>query len=190
MTLYNRYKEVVEEDRDRMAWGSVFHGVWGAAYRLSEYVFSPGGRWRVHPLGAAAGLSWTAEDADLSSAAVINLAASTKTARSFTYNLFCRQDGTGPLGILQITSEPKALERAGGQKSGPGRVKALAYAEVDQAVPWITGLRPSKLVIVDCGARGNTLIRLLELIRSNAALQCCKVVIIQVGSQQKVWCSR
>ncbi|KAF7591850.1 hypothetical protein BBP40_001047 [Aspergillus hancockii] len=184
MTLYNRYQEVTENDRDRMAWGSVFHGVWGAAYRLCEYVFSPGGRRPVHPLGDVAGLSWTAEDADLSAAVVISLAASTKTARSFTYNVLCRPDWTRPLGILQITSEPGALGRA---KGGPEAVKALAYADVDQAVPWLTGLQPRKLVIVDFGARGDALVRLRKLIRYNAVLQCCQVVIIQVGSQQKVY---
>ncbi|KAE8378557.1 hypothetical protein BDV26DRAFT_280962 [Aspergillus bertholletiae] len=193
MTYYNRYEVVSEDDRDTMAWTTAIRAIWAAGYLLSEYVFSPKGTTTpVHPAGAAAGLSWTTEDADLSSAVVVNLAASTKTARSFTYNLLCRPQGSGPLGILQITSSPEALERAAEQqiakhRLGAGPVKALGYAEVDRAVPWLVSLAPSKLVIVDCGARDNALMRLRELLQTHAILQNCKIVIIQVGSQQKVY---
>ena len=188
MTYYNRYEVVQEDDRDNMAWAASM--IWGAGYLLSEYVFSPTGT-PVHPYGGAAGLPWTTEDADLSSAVVVNLAASTKTARSFTYNLLCRPAGSGPLGVLQITSSPEALERAAERQIAKrqlvaGPVKALAYSDVDQAVPWLVGLKPSKLVIIDYGARDNVLLRLRELVQTHEALQNCKVVIIQVGGQQKV----
>ncbi|KAE8363612.1 hypothetical protein BDV27DRAFT_165322 [Aspergillus caelatus] len=191
MTYYNRYEVVSEDDRDTMAWTAAVRAIWGAGYLLSEYAFSPKGT-PVHPYGAAAGLNWTTEDADLSSAVVVNLAASTKTARSFTYNLLCRPAGSGPLGVLQITSSPEALERAAEQQiaqrqSGAGPVKALAYSDVDRAVPWLVGLEPSKLVIIDYGARDNALLRLRELVQSHEALQSCKVVIILVGGQQKVY---
>ncbi|GAB1195846.1 hypothetical protein APSETT444_005111 [Aspergillus pseudonomiae] len=189
MTYYNRYEVVSEDDRDNMAWAASM--IWGAGYLLSEYVFSPTGT-PVHPYGGAAGLPWTTEDADLSSAVVVNLAASTKTARSFTYNLLCRPAGAGPLGVLQITSSPEALERAAERQIAKrqlvaGPVKALAYSDVDQAVPWLVGLKPSKLVIIDYGARDNVLLRLRELVQTHVALQNCKVVIIQVGGQQKVY---
>lgn len=194
MTYYNRYEVVSEDDRDTMAWTAAIRAIWGAGYLLSEYVFSSTGT-PVHPYGGAAGLSWTTEDADLSSAVVVNLAASTKTARSFTYNLLCRPAGSGPLGVLQITSSPEALERAAElqiakRQTPAGPVKALAYSDVDRAVPWLVSLKPAKLVIIDYGARDNVLVRLRELVQSNEALKDCKVVIIQVGSQQKVWCTR
>ncbi|PIG89900.1 hypothetical protein AARAC_003524 [Aspergillus arachidicola] len=171
MTYYNRYEVVSEDDRDTMAWTAAIRAIWGAGYLLSEYVFSSTGT-PVHPYGDAAGLSWTTEDADLSSAVVVNLAASTKTARSFTYNLLCRPTGSGPLGVLQITSSPEALERA---------------AELQIAKRQSGAGPPAKLVIVDYGARDNVLMRLRELVQSHEALQDCKVVIIQVGGQQKVY---
>ncbi|KAK6831914.1 hypothetical protein RU639_002821 [Aspergillus parasiticus] len=191
MTYYNRYEVVSEDDRDTMAWTAAIRAIWGAGYLVSEYVFSSTGT-PVHPYGGAAGLSWTTEGADLSSAVVVNLAASTKLARSFTYNLLRRPAGSGPLGVLQITSSPEALERASEwliakRQSGTGPVKALGYSDVDRVVPWLVGLKPAKLVIVDYGARDNVLVRIRELVQSHEALQECKVVIIQVGSQQKVY---
>lgn len=95
MPLYNRYFVTDEQDKERMGWLSVFNGIWRAGYLLSEYVLNP--LQPIHPLGVSAGLPWTAKDADLSSALVIALGASTKTARSLTYN-FARRSTNLPLG--------------------------------------------------------------------------------------------
>jgi hypothetical protein len=62
---------------------------------------------------------------------------------------------------------------------------ALAYTEIDQATEWIEGLQPSKVVIVDCGARDNALSQICQNVQESA-LRSCKTVILQVGSQQKV----
>ncbi|KAL2838444.1 hypothetical protein BJY01DRAFT_250943 [Aspergillus pseudoustus] len=63
-----------------------------------------------------------------------------------------------------------------------GVSKTLAYMDIDQATEWIEGLQPSKVVIVDCGARDNVLSRLCQNVQVSA-LRWCK----SVGSQQKVY---
>ncbi|KAL4977666.1 hypothetical protein BDW66DRAFT_158755 [Aspergillus desertorum] len=191
MPIYNRYERVLpdeEKELDERAWGTVFRGVWVAGYLLSEYVFSPDPRARepVHPLGAASRLPWSAHDADLSSAAVVVLGASTKVARSFSWCLFDRPRESGPLGVVQVTSSPGALQEVAERRGWGAVSKALAYTEIDQATEWIEGLQPSRVVIVDCGARDNALGQICQNIQESA-LRSCKTVILQVGSQQKVY---
>ncbi|KAF7128418.1 hypothetical protein CNMCM5793_003148 [Aspergillus hiratsukae] len=191
MPIYNRYEQVPPEEEkelDERAWSALFRGVWVAGYLLSEYVFPPDPRARepVHPLGAASKLPWSVDDADLSSAVVVVLGASTKVARSFSWCLFDRPRESGPLGLVQVTSSPGPLQEVADRKGWGGVSKTLAYTDIDQATGWIEGLQPSKVVIVDCGARDHV----LSLIHQNlqeSALQSCKTVILQVGSQQKVY---
>ncbi|PKX91135.1 DUF2855 family protein [Aspergillus novofumigatus IBT 16806] len=179
MPIYNRYEQVPSDEEtelDERGWSVLFRGVWVAGYLLSEYVFPPDPRARepVHPLGAASRLPWSSDDADLSSAVVVILAASTKTARSFSWCLFDRARATGPPGLVQITSSPGVLQ------------KAFAYTQIDEATGWIEGLQPSKVVIIDCGARENALSLMCQNLQESA-LRSCKTVILQVGSQQKVY---
>lgn len=115
MPIYNRYEQVPpneEKELDEMAWSALFRGVWVAGYLMSEYVFPPDPRARepVHPLGAASKFPWSIDDADLSSAVVVVLGASTKVARSFSWRLFNRLRESGPLGLVQVTSSPGALQ--------------------------------------------------------------------------------
>ncbi|KAF9884958.1 hypothetical protein FE257_000868 [Aspergillus nanangensis] len=189
MPLYNRYVQVEAQDKDRMAWTALFQGVWIGGYLLSEAVFAPDVQHQepIHPLGAAVGLPWSAQDADLSSAVVVTLGASTKTARSFAWNLFHRPKTSGPVGFLQVTSSPAALETAAKKSDWGGATKALAYTEIDQAAEWIAGLHPSKVVIVDCGARDSVLGQLCQAIQEHPVLQESNRMILQVGSQQKVY---
>lgn len=194
MPIYNRYEHVVSDEGkelDERAWAALFRGVWVAGYYLlSEYVFSPDPRARepVHPLGAAGKLPWIADDADLSSAAVVVLVASTKVARSFSWCLLDRPMKSGPLGLVQATSSPGASQEVAGKKGWDGASRTLAYyTEIDQATGWIEGLQPSKVVIVDCGARDHALSQICQNLQESA-LRSCKTVILQVGtsSQQKV----
>ncbi|RHZ50586.1 DUF2855 family protein [Aspergillus thermomutatus] len=191
MPIYNHYEQVLpgeEEELDERGWSTLFRGVWVAGYLLSEYVFSPDPRARepVHPLGAASKLRWSADDADLSSAVVVVLAASTKVARSFSCCLFDRPRSSGALGLVQVTSSPGALQGVA-EKRGWGDVsRALEYTEIHRATGWIEGLQPSKVVIIDCGARDHVLSQICQNLRESA-LRSCKTVIVQVGSQQKVY---
>jgi hypothetical protein len=190
MPIYNRYEQVhpdEEKEADERAWSALFRGVWVAGYLLSEYVFPPDPRARepVHPLGAASKLPWSVDDADLSSAVVVVLGASTKVARSFSWCLFDRPRGSGPLGLVQVTSSPAALQGVAERKGWGGVCRTLAYTEIDQATGWIEGLQPSKVVIIDCGARDYALSQICQNLQESS-LRWSKTVILQVGSQQKV----
>ncbi|KAF7181876.1 hypothetical protein CNMCM7691_001173 [Aspergillus felis] len=192
MPIYNRYEQVSsdeEKELDERAWTALFQGMWVAGYLLSEYVFpDPGAREPVHPLGAASKLPWSSDDADLSSAVVVVLGASTKVARSFTWCLFDWPRASGPLGLVQFTSSPGVLQEVA-DREGWGEVsKAFAYTEIDQATGWIEGLQPTKVVIIDCGARDNVLSQICQNLQESAP-RPYKTVILHVGSQQKVYTS-
>ncbi|GIK07283.1 hypothetical protein Aspvir_002941 [Aspergillus viridinutans] len=191
MPIYNRYEQVLPDEEkklDERAWNALLRGVWVAGYLLIEYVFPPDLRERepVHPLGAASKLPWSADDADPSSAVVVVLGASTKVARSFSWCLFDRPRASGPLGLVQVTSSPGVVQEVADRKGWGDVSKAFAYTEIDQATGWIEGLQPTKVVIIDCGARENTLGQISQNLRESA-LRSCKTVILQVGSQQKVY---
>lgn len=198
MHIYNRYIEIpkspislsssdFEKDvLEHMAWASLFRGVWEGAYLLSQHVFSPRSQTQrpIHPLGT--GMSWTAADADLSSATLVSLSASGKTARSFAYHLSQRPTSAGPLGLLQVTSSPSPVSEAAKNLKSSYPTRTIAYSGISESLDWMVGLKASKIVIVDFGARANTLDQLLDTIENHSVLQSSKVVIIQVGSQQKV----
>ncbi|KAI9042433.1 DUF2855 family protein [Aspergillus affinis] len=184
MPLYNRYAVAYDQEKDRMAWSTVFNGTWRAGYLLSEYVLNP--LQPIHPLGASAGLPWTAEDADVSSAVVIALGASAKTARLFTYN-FARRSANLPLGYLLVSSSPEPLISPAASSGFP--VRAVSYDELEKSADWLADRKPTKLVIVDFGGRGDSLRRLCELIKHTEGLKTSKRVIIHVGGQQKVYTS-
>jgi hypothetical protein len=209
MPLYNRYttaptsnsitalttevsplSESALEERDRMAWTALFIGG-SAGFLLSDYVFpsDPETQPPIHPLGNQSGLQWTFSDGDLSSAVVINLAASTKTARVFSYYVSRKPDGSAPLGLLQVTSSVSRIAEADKNLSTPVPSKAVSYADAGSAETgdWLADRKASKIVIIDFGARAGALENVLSLIKSRADLQSCKVVIIQVGNEQKVY---
>ncbi|KAL8749333.1 MAG: hypothetical protein Q9199_007749 [Rusavskia elegans] len=70
--------------------------VWEAAYLLNRFL-------PMHPFGSGTS---TTEDGDLSSAIVVIVAASGKTAEAFASEIrFARAPGTGPLAILSVVSK-------------------------------------------------------------------------------------
>ncbi|KGO78344.1 Protein of unknown function DUF2855 [Penicillium italicum] len=188
-TTLNPVSDSARDELDRMAWTTLFIGGI-AGFVLSEYVFSASSTQPpIHPLGNQAGLQWTLSDGDLSSAVVVNLAASTKTARVFSYYLSRKQDSSAPLGLLHVTSAVSRIEEA--DRSLPTSVpsKVVAYGDVGskETAEWLASRKPSKIVIVDFGGRANSLEDTLALVKNYAELQACKVVIVQVGNEQKVY---
>jgi hypothetical protein len=196
--LYNRYIEIPNfpvslssldpgnDELELKAWSTLFRGVWEGAYLLNQHVFSPNAQTQppIHPLGT--GMSWTAADANLSSAIIVNLSASGKAARSFAYHVSRRPKSAGPLGLLQVTSSPSQISEATENLQSPYPTRTISYSDISESVDWMASLKPSKTIIVDFGARGNTLDQLLSSIENHATLQSSKPVIIQVGNQQKV----
>lgn len=197
MHLYNRYIELPrppvstlsldfgKDELETMAWNALFRGVWEGSYLLSQYVFSPNPDIQppIHPLGM--GMSWTASDADLSSAILVSLSASGKTARSFAYHVSHRPSSAGPLGLLQVTSSPSPIAEAAEAFKSAYPTKTIAYSEISDSLDWMVGLRASKMVVLDFGSRGTALDHLLESTKNHPVLQSSKIVIIQVGNQQK-----
>lgn len=198
MTIYNIYcvepsssdPPSAQDELERLGWSSIFRAIWSAGYVLSEYVFSahPQTQPSIHPLGNEAGLGWTADDGDLTSAVVVNLGASTKTARVFTYHASRRPQDVGPLGLLEVTSAVPGLSQAMKNLSPKFSTHTIDYSDIkaEATADWLNGLKPSKIVILDYGARGNAFEQLLEIVRTHSVLKSCKVVIISIGFGQKV----
>lgn len=179
----------VQDERERLAWTSIFGILWRAGYLLSEHVFpSHPEKQAIHPLGSVAGLDWTAADGDLSSAVVVSLAASTKTGCAFAYNLQRRLAESAPLGLLQVTSSVARISEAEGNapKSFPSKIIDYADVAAETSAKWMADLKPSKIVVLDFGARSNALDQLLDLVKKDPVLQSSKVVIVMIGGQQKV----
>ncbi|KAJ5698681.1 hypothetical protein N7462_000686 [Penicillium macrosclerotiorum] len=205
MPLYNRYVEIPaslaeisnassptpsqQEKLNRLAWPIVI--LCRAGSHLNEYVFPVNPETTpIHPFGShAGGQEWTAADADLSSAVMLSLGASTKTAKAFAYFFNRRPKETAPLGFLQVTSSVDRISAATEMASPTFPSKAIDYSEItsDASLKWLRERSPSKIVILDFGSRSNSLDLLLNAMKSDVALQSAKVVIVQIGSQQKVY---
>ncbi|KAL2867684.1 DUF2855 family protein [Aspergillus lucknowensis] len=189
MPLYNRYSVVdtttEAHDRETLGWRAGMILI--AGYLLAQYVFTPDPKTNppIHPFGGTEG--WTAEDADLSKSVFVSLAASTKTARSLAYYLYCRPAGTGPLGFLQVTSSPGPIAEAAGKFLPQFPVKTVDYGDVANVEEWLSGLGAERIVIADSGARDGALDQLRGVIDGGPGLKGTKVVIIQIGNQQKIY---
>jgi hypothetical protein len=193
LPLYNRYVISTTSDESRHAWESAVRPIWQCGYVLSEYVFTPDPSVNpaIHPLPGAPSVKpeWTDEDADISKAVVISLAASSKTGRSAAHNFACRPAGSGPLGLLQVTSSPEAIGSAASGLKPHFATRAVDYTQLSQpdVGQWIASLSPGKIVIVDFGSRDGGFDAVHSLIRSHDALAKTDLVILAVGFQQKVY---
>jgi hypothetical protein len=193
LPLYNRYIILTSTGEARHAWESAVRPIWQCGYVLSEYVFTPDPNKNpaIHPLPGAPSVKneWTNEDADISKTVVISLAASSKTGRSAAHNFACRPARSGPLGLLQVTSSPEAIGAAAEALKPPFATKAVEYADLakSEVAEWIASLSPSKIVIIDFGSRDGGFDALHALIQSHEALSKTELMILNVGSQQKVY---
>ncbi|KAL3451129.1 hypothetical protein BJX65DRAFT_321864 [Aspergillus insuetus] len=193
LPLYNRYIISSSTDESQHAWESAVRPIWQCGYVLSEYVFTPDPAKNpaIHPLPGVPSVKkeWTNEDADISKAVVISLAASSKTGRSAAHNFACRPPGSGPLGLLQVTSSPEAIGAAAEALKPHFATKAVAYSDLSQhsVASWIASLSPSKIVIIDFGSRDGGFEAVYSLIKSHETLSTAELVSLAVGFQQKVY---
>ncbi|KAL3471151.1 hypothetical protein BJX99DRAFT_238024 [Aspergillus californicus] len=189
MSLYNRYIVYDTKGKDiaEFAWEAAVRPIWVAGYVLSEYVFTsdPARHPVVYPLGGTEG--WTVEDADLSKAVFVSLAASTKTGRATAYNLFSRAAGAGPLGLLEVTSSPDSLAEAAEKLGWKIPAKALSYEDIEQSGEWLAGIEAERIVIADFGAREGALDKLLDSIKGRGKHQSSQITIFRIGYEQKVY---
>ncbi|KAI9785102.1 MAG: hypothetical protein M1816_000513 [Peltula sp. TS41687] len=190
MNAYQRYvvtetQTEVKEEVELMAWNAIFRPVWEGSYLISRYVFSDGETHpALHPTGM--GDAWNATDADLSSALVISLSASCKTARSFAWLLsHARVPSAGPVALLQVTSSPSSV--SSDSSSFPSKTISYASISEPETLEWIANRKSSRVVIVDFGARrADSLERLLDALQRRS-LPALAPTIITVGSEAKVY---
>ncbi|KAL3448199.1 hypothetical protein BJX65DRAFT_307475 [Aspergillus insuetus] len=189
MTLYNRYNvlDISNRDSESLGWEVGIKPVLLAGYVLSQYVFTPDPRLNppVHPFGGTE--EWDAGTADLSKSVFVSLSASTKTARSLAYYLYCRPAGSGPLRFLQVTSSPAAIAEAAEKFLPQFPVKAVGYEEVESVESWLSDAKAERIIIADFGARYGALDILRGVIDKSASLKGLKLTILQIGNQQKVY---
>lgn len=175
MTVYNTYEHVTESDPQIMRMTALCKPLWQGPHLLNTSVFSPR---KIHPFGF--GAPWSETDADLSSAVVISLSASSKTGRSFYWELARNRDVSrhGPLALLQLTSAPNTLSQYETTLSG----KAASYDD-GEAIEWVKQFSPSRIVIVDFGASDTVLKKLVTSASGIAA----NVTVVGVGYEAKVY---
>ncbi|OLN81988.1 hypothetical protein CCHL11_09238 [Colletotrichum chlorophyti] len=179
---YNLFDESTTSEEFR-AWFAVVYSIWGGGYVLNRYTF-PSEFKPVHPLGEGAG-EWSDEDGDLSSALVVSLSASSKTGRSFTWNLARnRKPDHGPLAVLQAASAPGSLPPA--PKAG-FEIKTVAYDDLvsQETLEWIVKLQPKRVVLVDFGGPSKVTEKFHDAITS-ALSGSATVTFLLVGGEPKI----
>lgn len=198
MTVYNRYNEVIhpavdtsnpsfeEDDLDKMAWTTLFQPTWTTGFLMNRFVFPPNPESQppIHPLGM--GLEWSSAEGDISSTVMILLSASSKAARCATYHLAKRRSSAGPLGLFEITSSPATISEAAGNLKSTIPIKVVDYSDTSKSLGWIADLKPSRIVILDFGGRGNAVSGLHDSIKTHSDLKALKLTIVQIGNEQKV----
>jgi hypothetical protein len=175
MTVYNSYEQVNEREPETMRITALCKPLWQGPHLLNTRVFSVE---RIHPFGF--GAPWSETDADLSSAVVISLSASSKTGRSFGWELARNRDVQkfGPRALLQVTSAPETLPRY--ETALP--LKAASYDD-SSALAWTEQFKPSRIVIVDFGASD----AVLEALVTNSSRIAANVTVVAVGYEAKVY---
>jgi hypothetical protein len=175
MTVYNCYEQVSETEPHAMRMTALCKPLWQGPHLLNTTVFSSR---RIHPFGF--GAPWSETDADLSSAVVVSLSASSKTGRSFYWELARNRDvlKNGPLALLQLTSAPNTLPNY--QTALP--VQTAAYDD-SGAILWAEHFKPLRIIIVDFGASDAR----LESLVTSASKLAANVTVIAVGYEAKVY---
>ncbi|KAJ4362163.1 hypothetical protein N0V95_001511 [Ascochyta clinopodiicola] len=175
MTVYNSYEQVSQREPQAMRITALCKPLWQGPHLLNASVFSAE---RIHPFGF--GAPWSETDADLSSAVVISLSASSKTGRSFSWELARNRDveRLGPKALLQLTSAPDTLPRY--ETALP--VMTASYDD-SSAMVWTEQFKPSRIVIVDFGASD----AVLEALVAKSSDIATNVTVVAVGYEAKVY---
>ena len=174
MPLYQRNipaSSVDTESTHKMAIDALLRALYGSTHTLNKFVFPPDLKAQspVHPLGLGAppGASWTAQDANLSKAIVVSLAASSKTSLCFAHELRRRSPSSGPLASVAVTSSGSVnfVKQTGLYDD------VLTYADLGDSA--LTNLKaamlsqnPSRVVIANFGGRGSAATDLTSALKS------------------------
>lgn len=188
-SLMNMYRRYILADADltaasladeavftRLARAANCRTVWEGGYALNKAVF---GQSPVHPAGSG---EWSQEKADLSSAVVVALSASGRTARSFADNIFNERPAeSGPLALVAITSNAHANVYR--QPRIPTNVVSYKDMSSQGTFDWMAPHKPKKIVVIDFGGRDNAFDALFSDIEN--AFPDLDVMAIGVGAEAK-----
>ncbi|KAH7118691.1 hypothetical protein B0J13DRAFT_680988 [Dactylonectria estremocensis] len=179
MNMYNHYWVAETPISEWMAAAFV---TWGVSHLLAQYSFpedierlAP-----IHPAGHGQG-QWTKEDGDLTQSVIIGLSASSKSGRSFSWSLKRNRVANTPLAYLEVSSSPQPT----GQASFETNCIKYDSLTTDDTLEWIARFKPSRVLLVDFGARGDTVPCFLQA--ASATLpETVTFTLVAIGSEQEV----
>ena len=187
MALYNRYIVVdnaLTSNFVESAWRSSSGSIWECGYLMNRFNFPSSSEDHViHPMPDF-GDKWSPKQGDLRSAVVICLGAGGKTSKSFVHQLATnRLLGTGPVGLLEVSSTTKSVLTAF-QLSFEHRTVRYADAVSPELLDWIIGLGVRRVVMINMGSRDNIVERLSSYLREEAPDK--QLDMIAVGGEMKI----
>lgn len=82
----------------------------------------------------------------------------------------------------------KSVSEGSNAVESPFPSKAVEYSQIDsqEVVEWLKSFKASKIVIFNFGAGPEALERIQAVAKNDPALHSAKVVVILIGSEQKV----
>jgi hypothetical protein len=182
--IYNRYiisAAPSASTSDSRAWDALMQPLFETSYNLNAAVLPPLFRDPVHPLGDPSSLGyqaapWTKPDSDISSAVVLILAASGKTALSFAHQLrHARPPPHQPRKIIALTSHSSKTFVEGTNFYD----QVLLYS----SSPTEAGITPSdKVLLCDFGGRGTATGTWLSALKP----QCASLVWLGIGGESRL----
>jgi hypothetical protein len=165
-----------EGEREGRGWDAVMEVLFGTAWLMNRFVFSwEEGITPVHPIG---GGEWTAEDADLTGAVVVMLAASGKTGLCVASELRAgRPSEKQPFKVVAVGSDMSRGFTLGTKLFD----EVLGYHDLDEEgfdLPVKLGGRERKVVLMDFGARGDAVDRWAKALEGN----CKRLQVLVLGA--------
>lgn len=192
-SYYHRYTlapSSLDLQSPSLAAETVFKPLFECAHSLNAYILGP---LATHPAPKTSSTpSWP--HADLTNTAVISLSASGKTARAFNDALLnTRPASTGPQAFIAITTNPSTFSiptttDPEGPKTNNTAIQTQTFSyqtALSPALPsFISSLSPtpSNILILDFGARANSLPLLLSHLRTHLS-PTTSIAIVGIGAE-------
>ncbi|TDZ51723.1 hypothetical protein CTRI78_v007389 [Colletotrichum trifolii] len=186
-SMYNRYNlvDTSKQSEDSRAIFANANPISQAGYVLNRFIF-PTEFAPAHPTGAAGAGEWTDKQADLSSAVLVNLSASSRTGRSVAWNFARNREPNvnGPLALLNASSRPQRLEPA---PEAAFEIRNVGYDSLAarETVDWIAGFRPRRVVVLDSGGPLQATDRLRDALASSLPAST-DLTLVLIGGQPKL----
>ncbi|GAB7324428.1 hypothetical protein MBLNU13_g08359t1 [Cladosporium sp. NU13] len=190
-SYYHRYTlapSSLDLQSPSLAAETVFKPLFECAHSLNAYVLGP---LATHPTPKTSSTP-TWPHADLTATAVISLSASGKTARAFNDALLnTRLASTGPQAFIAVTTNPSTFSlptSTNPELEDDNTIKTRTFSYETALAPslpsYLTSLSPppSKILIVDFGARNASLKPLLSHLRTHIP-PSTSIAIVGIGAE-------